>query len=194
MKLMPGLHHEMASMDFVDMFKDKMTSLGVNRTSLMNIGAARFGAPGGRSKEPDAALRPSTRVLAADWPSVAIEVGVSESLSQLRTDAQFWLTQSGGQTRIVILLAIKKATRVMTIERWEHTPRTRLTRRSSPSYNPTKMQALTLQANGQLRGGPLLIPASKAYDTPPPELGPNDFTFTAQDLAVFIQRYWGCLG
>ena len=82
----------------------------------------------------------------------------------------------------------------MTIERWENTPRTRLTRRPSPRYNPTKMQVLTLQANGQLRGGPLLIPASKAYDTLPPELGPNDFTFTAQDLAQYIQRYWQYVG
>ena len=56
------------------------------------------------------------------------------------------------------------------------------------------MQALTLQANGQLSGGPLLIPASNVYDTLPPGLGPNDFTFTAQDLAGYIQRYWGRLG
>ena len=82
----------------------------------------------------------------------------------------------------------------MKIERWEDTPRTRLTRRSSPHYNPTKMQALTLQANGQLSGGPLLIPASKVYDTLPPRLGPNDFTFTGQDLAQYIQSYWGALG
>ena len=134
-KLKPGPHHELASTHFVEMFKDKMASLGINRNSLDNFGATRFGAPGGRSKEPDASLRPSTRVLETDWPSVAIEVGASESLPQLRTDAHFWLTQSGGQTRIVILLAVKKATRVMKMERWEHTPRTRPARRLIPRYN-----------------------------------------------------------
>ena len=193
-KLMPGLHHNLAAEDFVEMFKDKVASLGINRNSLRNIGPTRCGAPGARSKEPDATLRPLTRVLATDWPSVVIEVGVSESLSQLRTDARFWLTRSGGQTRIVILLAVKKATRVMKIERWEDMSRTRLTRRSSPRYNPTKMQALTLQASGQLSGGPLLIPASKVYDTLPPGLGQDDFTFTGQDLAQYIQEYWGRLG
>ena len=131
-KLIPGPYHELAERNFVEMFKDKMASLGIDRASLDNFGATRYGAPGGRSNEPDAALRPSTRVLKVDWPSVAIEVGVSESLSQLRTGAHFWLTQSGGQTRIVILLAVKKATRVMRIERWEDKPRTRLTRHSSP--------------------------------------------------------------
>ena len=175
------------------MFHDRLVSLGVGNT-LWHVRSTRYGAPGGRSKEADEAFRPSTRVLGTDWPSVVIEVGVSESLSQLRTDAYFWLTQSGGKTRIVIHLAVNKAMRVMKIERWEHTPRTRLTRRSSPRYNPTKMQALTLRANGQISGGPLLIPASKVYDTLPPGLGPNDFTFTAQDLAGYIQRYWGRLG
>ena len=193
-KLMPGLHHNLASAVFVRMFDRKLASLGINMDSVTNVGPTRYGAPGARSKEPDEALRPFTRVLATDWPSVAIEVGVSESLSQLRTDAHFWLPRGGGQTRIVILLAVKKATRVMTIERWEDTPRTRPARRSSPRYNPTKMQALTLQANGQLSGGPLLIPASKVYDTLSPGLGPNDFTFTGQDLAGYIQLYWGALG
>ena len=115
-KLIPGLHHELAERDFFMMLIDKLVSLGIGINSLMNLGATRFGAPGGRSKEPDGALRPRTRVLATDWPSVVFEVGVSESLSQLRTDAHFWLTQSGGQTRIAILLAVKKATRVMKIE------------------------------------------------------------------------------
>ena len=192
-KLMPGAHHEVANWKFATMFILKLASLGVSDT-LVPFGPTRYEALTGRSKEPDDAWRPSTRVLPTDWPSLVIEVGVSESLGQLRADADFWLAKSGRQTRVVILLAVKKATRVMTIERWENTPRTRLTRRSSPRYSPTKMQALTLQANGQLRGGPLLIPASKAYDTLPPRLDQNDFTFTAQDLAGYIQRYWGRLG
>ena len=192
-KLMPGVVHEAAAATFSLMFHDRLVGLGVGNT-LRNVRSTRYEAPGGRSKEADEAYRPSTRVLGTDWPSIVIEVGVSESLSQLRTDAHFWLTQSGGQTRIVILLAVKKATRVMKMERWEHTPRTRPARRLSPRYNPTKMQALTLRANGQISGGPLLIPASKVYDTLPPGLGPNDFTFTGQDLAQFIQEYWATVG
>ena len=56
------------------------------------------------------------------------------------------------------------------------------------------MQALTLQANGQLTDGPLLIPASKVYDTVPLGLGLNDFTFTGQELAQYIQKYWAAVG
>ena len=192
-KLMPGLAHEAVVLTFSRVFDRRLDNLGVLST-LKPVGATRYEAPGGRSKEADVAYRPSTRVLGTDWPSVVIEVGVSESLSQPRTDAHFWHTQSGGKTRIVILLAVHKATRVMKIERWEHTPRTRQTRRSSPPYNPTKMQALTLQAHGQLSGGPLLIPASKVYDTLPPGLGQSHFTFTGQGLAQFVQEYWATVG
>ena len=34
-----------------------------------------------------------------------------------------------------------------------------------------------------------MIPASKVFDTVPAGLGPNDFTFTGQDLAQYSQ--WG---
>ena len=56
------------------------------------------------------------------------------------------------------------------------------------------VQTLLLHANGVLIGGALLIPASKVYDTLPPGLGQNHFTFTAQDLAQYIQRYWQYVG
>ena len=66
----------------------------------------------------------------------------------------------------------------MKIERWEDLPACRLRRASSPTYDPTKVHALTLQADGQI------IPASKSYDTIPtsPALVPNGFTIDTQDL------------
>ena len=90
-KLRPGVVHEAASVGFHNMFRDKLVSLGVVKT-LRPLGATQYGAPGGRSKEADMAYRPTTRVLGTNWPSVIIEVGVSKSLPQLRTDAHFWLT------------------------------------------------------------------------------------------------------
>ena len=93
-KLRSGAVHEAASVGFHNMFRDKLVSLGVVKT-LRPLGATQYGAPGGRSKEADMAYSPTTRVLGTNWPSVIIEVGVSKSLPQLRTDAHFWLTQSG---------------------------------------------------------------------------------------------------
>ena len=47
--------------------------------------------------------------------------------------------------------------------------------------------------NGTVNGGPLLIPATKVYDQLPLGLGPNDFTFTVQELAQFVQDFWQIL-
>ena len=192
-KLMPGAHHETANSQFATMFTVKLVNMGVEHT-LWAVGATRLEALTGRSKEPDGAWRPSTRVLATDWPSLVIEVGVFESLAQLRTDAHFWLTKSGGQTRVVILFAVNMVTREIKIERWQDAPNPRPRRRTSPPQNPTMMQTLTLHDNGVVIGGPLLIPASKVYDTLPPGIGQNDFTITAQDLAKYILRFWVIVG
>jgi len=82
----------------------------------------------------------------------------------------------------------------MKIERWEDVPNRRPRRLTSPPQNPTMVQTLTLHDNGLVIGGPLLITASKVYDTLPPGLGQNDFTITAQDLAQYIRRYWLIVG
>ena len=55
------------------------------------------------------------------------------------------------------------------------------------------MQTLSLQAIGQLTGGPLCIPASKIFDTVPTAVHPTDFLFRAQDLTAYIQEYWSQL-
>lgn len=86
-KLMPGLTHELVSSMFVKTLMQKVAGAGLSLNSLHDCGSARFGVLGTRSKEADKALRPATRVLELDWPSVALKVGVSESLSQLRVDA-----------------------------------------------------------------------------------------------------------
>ena len=79
----------------------------------------------------------------------------------------------------------------MTVGRWGNRGSTQPQRQVRPRYDPFCVQALKLRANGQLSGdGSLLIPASKVFDTLPAGLGPNDFTFTGQDLAQYIQRYW----
>ena len=131
-KFMVGVSFELASSPFVEMFKDKVVFGELPHDSFRDIGAARFGVPGGRSKEANKALRLTTRNGEIDWPTLAIEVEVSVSFSRLRTDAYFWLAHIGGQTRVVILIAINRGTRVVKIERWEEMPSTRPRRAQGP--------------------------------------------------------------
>jgi hypothetical protein len=39
----------------------------------------------------------------SDWPTVVFEVGVFESLRQLQLDAKFWIEDSQGKMRVVII-------------------------------------------------------------------------------------------
>ena len=171
--------------------------------TLGSFGSTTYVGPNGRSTEADDAWGPSKRVAGIDLPPLVIEVGVPESLIQLRMDAQHWLTQGGGHNRVVIILAVNKESRLMTIERWELAPTTRPTRTTIASGIPTKMQVLTLHDNGTVSGGPLLIPARKVYDQLPLGFGQHDFTVTSHELAQLssgtgshsvIVRSWQSLG
>ena len=86
-KLKPGRAHNAAEAAFHEIFTIKKHILGVNYT-LHPLGATRYRALSGRSKEADIAYHPDTRLLPTDWPSLVFEVGVSEPLDRLRTEAQ----------------------------------------------------------------------------------------------------------
>jgi hypothetical protein len=151
-----GVAHE-----FSLMFDMKLVLLGV-RTSIVATGSGRFGRPAGKSKEAGIGYKPCSRDMEDEWPSFVIEVGVSESLAMLRRDAAFWITNSDGKTRIVILLSIDRRDRHILVERWKDVPRTR-PNRSTKNYSriPGMMQSLTLNASVQYDGPSLEITAQK---------------------------------
>lgn len=92
--------------------------MGAPRRELVPIGSTRY--QGSQSfKEPDAGYKPLPAWgLVSDWPSIVFEVGQSESLSQLRTDAEWWLVNSGGQAMIALIISLKSALSVIHIEKW----------------------------------------------------------------------------
>ena len=90
--------------------------------SLISIGATTFKTPR-VSKEGDSAFKPlSIRPREADWPTIVLESGWSESLTRLRQDAHIWLENSGGDVKIVLLFSIGRTARTMIIEKWENRP------------------------------------------------------------------------
>ncbi|KAJ5486491.1 hypothetical protein N7530_000791 [Penicillium desertorum] len=44
------------------------------------------------------------------WPTVVVEVGVSESYRELRADAQWWLTNSRSDVKLVIIVSVSRKT------------------------------------------------------------------------------------
>jgi hypothetical protein len=170
--------------------------MGMLDYEFHSVGATAFRVRGS-SKEADSAYRPrSFRPNKTDWPTIVFESGVSESLSQLRVDAGWWLGKSRGAVEIVIIISIKRAPQTLQIEKWELGPSTGLLspRQRPNNFNnpipqvPTKMQEITIVQN-TVAGAPLALEFDKIFLRPavPPE---TDITFTAQELSTWAAAIW----
>jgi hypothetical protein len=95
--------------------------MGISAGELDFVGATRFRGHNS-SKEADSAYRPHS----FKRNRLANESGKSESLDRLRFDARWWLIESGGDVKIVIIISIKRAQSMLRIEKWELAPSGRL--------------------------------------------------------------------
>jgi hypothetical protein len=208
---LPSAEHEAAHLNIGRDLIEKVVLMGMRAKELDGVGASRF--PGRRSsKEGDSAWRPhSSRPNETDWPTIVIESGVSESLRRLRFDASWWLTESGGDVKIVIIISIQRAQNAQSrlqIEKWEHASSRGLLPLRMPNNTannlirqlPTKVQEITIVSN-TVSGGPLLVtggpftitgaPLVLEFDKiflRPAVLPETDFTFNVQDLSDWAAR------
>lgn len=53
------------------------------------------------------------------WLTVVIEVGYSESLPKLQVDASFWITESKGDIKIVLVAKIDRSKQQNVLQKWE---------------------------------------------------------------------------
>ena len=193
----PTAKHEIAHRNFSDELKIEAAGMGLRR-ELTNLGSTTFKTPR-VSKEGDSALKPlSMRPRGADWPTIVLESGWSESLPKLRQDAHIWLENSGGDVKIALLFSIGRTARTMIIEKWENRPvpanrpATRSITTAAAPQTPTQIQAITIDSN-TVNGAPLTLEFRKIFlrqAIPPLE---HDFTFTAQDLSEFVTDFWAAL-
>jgi hypothetical protein len=163
---------------------DKITSLQRHTLlSVVSTGTARFLVPGKRSKEADDGIMPATRG-ALSWPSVVFEVGCLETMPALRCDAAWWLLNSNGETRMVVVIKITSYPFSLFLECWEMVPNPigRPTRRN-PATAPGCTQSVDIDAAGGVnpQGFQLRIPYLTIFDVPHP--GAADITIPANELS-----------
>jgi hypothetical protein len=82
---------------------------------------------GRKGKQPDGCLFPKSRMRRdrEAWPTLVIEAGVTASLLRLREEARWWLRNSQGEVRMVLVLGIHRQRRTLCIEKWEQKERSR---------------------------------------------------------------------
>ncbi|CAI7645829.1 unnamed protein product [Penicillium glandicola] len=96
-------------------------------------------------KEADASFGPTQPVLGRNpkWPTVVIEVGVSESYRKLRVDAEWWLINSRGDVKLAIIVSISRKTPNIKFETVALDPTVNSLRLQRPRYVPKIQQTIT---------------------------------------------------
>ncbi|CRL24597.1 unnamed protein product [Penicillium camemberti] len=75
------------------------------------------------------------------WPTVTVEVDVSESYPKLKADAEWWLMNSRGDVKLVIIVSVNRKTPKIKFETVTLTPAT--LRLQRPRNVPTIRQSIT---------------------------------------------------
>lgn len=110
--------HEVAHATFSQILVQKLSGMKMN-DKLKPIGASTT-KTNDRSKEPDESYMPISlpKDRSRQWPSLTVEVGVSESRTKLANDARWWLTESAGDVKNVITIYVRKSRHEITFENW----------------------------------------------------------------------------
>ena len=198
-KLMPSVPLELAHTVLANTLTGRLILMGLTIPPLIRLGAARFDG-NQSSKEGDTAYKPRSRNQIDDWPTIVFESGFSESFTQLRRDAGWWLTNSRGDVRIVVIVFVRPEQKTLQVEKWCLVPPLRITRGNRGIL--TRMQEILVTQNPPARrggaaiynvtGAPLTLEFEKMLlrNPAPPE---SDVTFTTVDLSQWATEFWNSM-
>jgi hypothetical protein len=206
--------HEAAHATLAEDINRKLEGMGLPKRSLFPFGARRSFGPNS-TKEGDSTYQPKCRPGKDDWPTLVFDAGFSESLRALRRDARWWLTNSGGEVKIVIVISIRSA-KTLRIEQWCMSPPTgpRPVTRALSNTNtnanaiilvPTKIQELTVIQDPPIPPLPGTIPTYTVTGAPldldfeklllrAPVLPEGNVTLTAADLQAWAKEFGFMIG
>lgn len=150
-KMPESTTHSIASRTFDQILLEALEPLRMGRALTCIGSGCHFGDMGG--KEPDEAWRPirlppgRTRA----WPSVVLEVALSETQAKLRSDVRYWLRASEGDVKSVLTLSIDRGARRIVIRKWA-------TNANGRQYEQQNV-VISRAANGRvsITGAPLII-------------------------------------
>ncbi|KAK2814013.1 hypothetical protein FQN50_000417 [Emmonsiellopsis sp. PD_5] len=147
-----------------------------------------------RKKSPDCSYRPETLPAQRDikWPSVIVEVGLSESQAKLERDCHWWLNNSRGQVKIALGISINRRRKEVIIRRWE-LRRVRPTRANPTAVVPMAIQEITISSpqnsnTVSVHGAPLILEFEKVFLRPPGSQA--DIQITEMELVALAREVW----
>jgi len=192
-RITPGPEHSRVGINLYCEIIDKIASTpGHSRRSVEGSGATLFQVPGVRSKEGDESFLPRTRVGRSAWPSVMMEVGYAGREDFLRLDAQWWLINSTGRTRFVILVFVTKNPLALDIECWSMAESSGPESRQTSLGVPTCVDNFNIDSFGNVKSllgsTDLRIPYTDIFDQHHGDA--EDVIFSLDELSEFaLSRY-----
>ncbi|CUS12711.1 unnamed protein product, partial [Tuber aestivum] len=195
---MPGGIHEQVIWEFGHELGRKIDRMGLSQ-ALRFMGSTTY--QGVKcAKEADAAFEPRLPgPYNRYWPTLVVECGVSESLKRLRVDSDWWLQNSEGAVKTVLVFSVSKETRHIHLEQWENRNSSK-SATYNPPITPTKINEIDIvvpvdTSSGVQRpivmGAPLKLEFEKVFLRQPVQhYGEGNIIFTAEELGLIASGIW----
>ncbi|GIC89078.1 uncharacterized protein Aud_005480 [Aspergillus udagawae] len=152
-----------------------------------------------KGKQPDGCLFPKARIQRdrEAWPTLVIEAGVAASLPRLREEARWWLRNSQGEVRIVLVLGIHRPRRTLIMEKWGQQDRTPINQRQLPPQAEAPLQAYAAQtieiSSESISGVPLVLPLEELLERPR-QGKETDIVLAEEQLRACMSWMWQWMG
>lgn len=164
-------------------------SSGGNTTRLLCAGS--------KSKQPDGCVFPKSRLQRdrESWPTMVIESGVVASLPRLCDEARWWLRNSQGEVRIVLVIGTHRQRRKLVIEKWEQ-------QKPALTHQPPRQPEASLQAHvaqtieispESASGAALVLPFEELFDRHR-QGKETDIVLTEERLRDSMRLVWELFG
>ncbi|KAG0633185.1 hypothetical protein HOY80DRAFT_993092 [Tuber brumale] len=185
-KIIPGSIYKVSATLFANLLEQKATMAG-GGDNLVEMGGTRFQGIAS-SKEADMAFKPqSSRPNKTDWPTIVIECGVVENLERLRVDCHWWLANSVGAVKIVLLICVDERNRKIHLEKLE----TIMASNALPSTTRTTHTQEVDVIGSVATGAPLNFNFENIFLHKPAN-NQADLVITTKDLEEYGERIWRC--
>ena len=133
---------------------------------------------------------------AADWPTVVVECGVSQSRDRLEVEANWWFEKSGGKVKIVFLISFSEEKREIHFQQWElaTVPDSHV---SPGQHSATRTVPTIMREFDLVRGVPskesLTLNFEKVFLRPPVQgegRREGDIIFSRKELDEYANHVW----
>ncbi|KAJ5933445.1 hypothetical protein N7454_005774 [Penicillium verhagenii] len=190
----PSGPHEWAARNFTDRFRLVIIAAGIAYCAVGTAGATRVEGSS-CSKEPDDAMHPISPT-PLNWPSIVVEVGMSEFRTKLKADAAWWIANSEGRVNVVITIDVKPAVAEIVFQSIILRQPVPVFRNRRQRFQTEVRQSITVtrhpggrtQPITTIPNTPLMISCQELLRRPavPPEVDPNITVEALEDVAWMV--------